>query len=259
MLALAFLAGYYLLSQELRRKNLPPETASTITAISIFLGIAGSKLFHILENLPEFFQHPVEMIVSSGGLTFYGGLLLAVLGNIVYLRSQKVPLLIFFDAATPSLILAYGIGRIGCLLAGDGCYGIPTHAPWAMSFPDGIISTRSALNPELARLFVTLFPGTPVPVDIKVHPTPLYETFYSLGIFALLWRLRLTARPAGWLFFLYLMLQAAGRFTVELIRLNPPVMFGLSEAQVLAVLFTVAGGIGILKVSRNLSDKPVPK
>lgn len=251
MLALAFLAGYYLLDKELRRKTLPSETGSTITAISIFLGIAGSKLFHILENLPAFFQNPVEMIVSSGGLTFYGGLLLAVLGNIVYLRSEKVPLLVFFDAAAPALILAYGIGRIGCLLAGDGCYGTPTHAPWAMSFPDGIISTRSALNPELAQLFATLFPGVPVPDDIKVHPTPLYETLYSLGIFALLWRFRLTARPAGWLFFLYLMLQAAGRFFVEFIRLNPPVIFGLSEAQVLAALFALAGGIGILKVSKK--------
>ncbi|NTW50228.1 MAG: prolipoprotein diacylglyceryl transferase, partial [Chlorobiales bacterium] len=236
MLALAFLAGHYFLSQELRRKKLPPETASTVTAISIFLGVAGSKLFHILENIDEFFYHPVEMILSSGGLTFYGGLLCAIVGNIIYLRTKKIPLLVFFDAAAPALILAYGIGRIGCLLAGDGCYGIPSDGPFAMSFPDGIISTRAAANPGLVHRFMEIFPGAPVPNDIKVHPTPLYEMLYSVGIFALLWQLRLTARPAGWLFFLYLTLQAAGRFFVEIIRLNPPVVFGLSEAQILAVL-----------------------
>jgi phosphatidylglycerol:prolipoprotein diacylglycerol transferase len=254
MLALAFLVANYLLSKEIERKKIYPDVSSTVTFLAIVLGIAGSKLFHLLENFDRFLRNPIGETFSAGGLTFYGGLILAIIGNLIYLRSQKIAPLRFFDAAAPSLMIGYGIGRIGCLLAGDGCYGQPCDLPWAMTFPNGYVSTLASENPELVMQFKQLFPNVPVPADIPVHPTPIYELLYSILFFALLWKWRTLPKPAGWLFFTYLILQAIGRFFVEFIRLNPPVLWGLSEAQVIAIAMILVGVFGLWRVSKEPND-----
>jgi len=258
MLALAFLVANYLLSKEIERKKIYPDVSSTVTFLAIVLGIAGSKLFHLLENFDRFLRDPIGETFSAGGLTFYGGLILAIIGNWIYLRFQKIAPLRFFDAAAPSLMMGYGIGRIGCLLAGDGCYGKPCDLPWAMTFPNGYVSTLASENPELVRQFKELFPNVPVPADIPVHPTPIYELLYSTLFFALLWKWRTLPKPAGWLFFVYLILQAVGRFSVEFIRLNPPMLFGLSEAQVIAIAMILVGALGLWRVSKEPIDQ-LPK
>lgn len=254
MLALAFLIANYLLSKEIERKKIYPDVSSTVTFLAIVLGIAGAKLFHLLENFERFLRNPIAEAFNAGGLTFYGGLIMATIGNLIYLRLQKIEPLRFLDAAAPSLMIGYGIGRIGCLLAGDGCYGEPCDLPWAMTFPNGYVSTLAAENPELAMQFRQLFPGVEIPKDIPVHPTPLYELFYSLIFFAVLWKLRVLPKQAGWLFFVYLILQAVGRFSVEFIRLNPSLLFGLSEAQVIAVVLILIGAVGLWRVSKEPID-----
>ncbi len=256
MLALAFLVANYLLTKEIERKKIYPDVSSTVTFLTIVLGIAGAKLFHLLENFDRFLRNPIGEAFNAGGLTFYGGMIVATLGNLIYLRSQKVHTLRFLDAVAPSLMIGYGIGRIGCLLAGDGCYGEPCDLPWAMTFPNGYVSTLASENPQLVMEFKQLFPGVPVPNDIPVHPTPLYELFYSAIFFTLLWKLRTLPKQAGWLFFVYFILQAAGRFSVEFIRLNPPLLFGLSEAQVIAVAMMLIGAIGLWRVSKQPIDTP---
>jgi phosphatidylglycerol:prolipoprotein diacylglycerol transferase len=256
MLALAFLTANYLLSKEIERKKIYPDVSSTVTMLTIMLGIAGSKLFHLLENLDRFLINPIGETFSAGGLTFYGGMIVATIGNLIYLRSQKIPPLQFLDAVAPSLMIGYGIGRIGCLLAGDGCYGQPCDLPWAMTFPNGYVPTLAAQNPELALQFKELFPNLDVPKDIPVHPTPIYETLYATIFFAILWKMRTAPRPSGWIFFTYLILQAFGRLTVEFIRLNPPILFGLSEAQVIAALMIASGVFGLVYVSKQPIDTP---
>jgi phosphatidylglycerol---prolipoprotein diacylglyceryl transferase len=259
MLGLGFLVANYLLSKEIARKKIVPDVASTVTLISISFGIFGSKLFHVLENFGAFLHDPFGVALNAGGLTFYGGLICAVAANIYYLRSENIPVLKFFDAAAPSIMIAYGIGRIGCLLAGDGCYGEPTKVAWAMTYPKGFISTLASQNPELAAQYRELFPGEVVPIDIPVHPTPIYEFLYALVIFAILWKLRLQPRAFGWLFFVYLALQSVGRFVVEFIRLNPPVLLGLSEAQLIAVvMFIVGAGMVVYLWNKPPPPEPAP-
>ncbi len=256
MLALAFLVANYLLSKEIERKKIYPDVSSTVTFLTIVLGIAGAKLFHLLENFDRFLRDPIGEAFNAGGLTFYGGMIVATIGNLIYLRSQKIAPLRFLDAIAPALMIGYGIGRIGCLLAGDGCYGEPCDLPWAMTFPNGYVSTLASENPELAMQFRQLFPGVKVPKDIPVHPTPLYELFYSLVFFALLWKWRTLPKQAGWIFFVYLILQSVGRFSVEFIRLNPPILFGLSEAQVIALAMILVGAFGLWRISKEPIEMP---
>jgi phosphatidylglycerol:prolipoprotein diacylglycerol transferase len=248
MLALAFLAANYLMAKEVARKKLPDVT-NTVLALSIILGLVGAKLFDVLEHLDDLARDPLGTLFSSGGLAYYGGLILALIGNYIYLKWRKVPILPFLDAAAPAIMLAYGIGRIGCLLAGDGCYGQPTDLPWAMTYPNGIVSTLADRNPRLVHEFKRLFPNQPVPADIAVHPTPIYESLYAFIFFVVLWRMRLQARPHGQLFFLFLALQAVSRFLVEFVRLNDMVAFGLTQAQLISIVLLIVALVGWQRVS----------
>lgn len=87
-------------------------------------------------------------------------------------------------------MIAYGIGRVGCQLAGDGDYGIPTDSAFAMTFPNGMVSTLASRNRELVEYYQIIFPGRPIPDDIPVHPAPVYETLIALVFFSILWSMR---------------------------------------------------------------------
>jgi phosphatidylglycerol---prolipoprotein diacylglyceryl transferase len=139
MLGLSFIVASYLLSKEFERKKLPPNLATEITLLAIVFGIMGGKLFHLIENWREFIQDPIGMAFNPGGLTFYGGLILAMIAIWLYLRVKKIPFLFIADGAAPSLAIAYGIGRIGCHLAGDGDYGLPTSLPWGTNYENGTV------------------------------------------------------------------------------------------------------------------------
>jgi phosphatidylglycerol:prolipoprotein diacylglycerol transferase len=248
MMAIAFLTANYLLTRELNRRwNNEEKSAafsSNITLIALLAGVSGSKLFHILENPELLLRNGISEIFSGSGLTFFGGLLAAIFCIFLYLRKKGVPFLFIADVAAPGLILAYGIGRVGCQLAGDGDYGIPSTLPWAMGYPNGTVPTLSALNPELASKWMEMNPGQPLPVDIMVHPTPVYETLACLLIFLFLFRMQRQApTPArGLVFGWYLVGAGLERFLVEFLRLNP-LYAGLSQAQWIALGLVVAGAV----------------
>ena len=126
------------------------------------------------------------------------------------------------DVASPAAALGYGVGRIGCLLSGDGDYGIPTSPPWGMSFPNGLVPTTE-----------------------RVHPTPIYEFLVALVIVYFLWRVGRRAIKAKWpvgrVFAWYLISTGIARFLVEFIRINPRSFFGLTNAQAASIVGMLAG------------------
>ena len=147
------------------------------------------------------------------------------------------------DLAAPAAALGYG-WRIGCLLAGDGDYGINTTLPWGVHMgADHIIGTGAA-NPPNA----------------LVQPTPIYELLFSLAVFWLLWKLGERAKPVGWLTGLYLLLSGIGRFLVEFVRINPKLYFDktLSNAQV-AALASALVGLAVLLAARKMDVPWVTK
>src|SRR5260221_6841366 len=146
------------------------------------------------------------------------------------------------DLSAPALAIANSIGRIGCLLSGDGVGGMPSTMPWAMSFPDAIVgwngSTVLKLD-EHNRLVSGFFSG------VRVHPAPIYETILYLGVFMILWSMRKTSGTPGRLLYWYFVLAGAARFVVEFIRVNPRVLYNLSEAQVIAIVMMAGGGFAL--------------
>lgn len=259
MLGIAFITASWLLTKEVERKKLNPNIATEMTILSIIFGIAGAKAFHLFENFSEFLEDPFGMAFSPGGLTFYGGLIVALIAVYIYARKKKIPFLYLADAAAPLLALAYGIGRIGCHLAGDGDYGLPTDLPWGTNYENGTVPPSVMFRgSEIAQQY----PDGIIPNNTPLHPTPIYEFLACFIIFLILWKLRKKDQPGsgeGWvpgrLFMLYLIFISIERFSVEFIRLNPRLLFGLSEAQLISVGLFLIGVIGTIYFSTNKNLK----
>ena len=230
MMALAFLSVTWLLRNELRRSALPGDWAYSLVTAAIIGGVVGARIYFILEYPADFLRDPVGLLFSRSGLTWYGGLIGGLLAILWTARRLPVSTWRLLDLIAPLLLLGYGIGRIGCLLAGDGDYGPPTTLPWGMSFPNGLVPTYE-----------------------KVHPTPIYETLISLTFFAILWRLRRKRLPAGMLTAGAFVLYGVERFVAEFWRLTPRVLWGwVSTAQLLSALLVGLGvGIGWWAVRRG--------
>jgi phosphatidylglycerol:prolipoprotein diacylglycerol transferase len=248
MLGIAFITASWLLTKEIERKKLDPNIATEITILAIVFGIIGAKVLHLIENFDAFLEDPVGMAFSPGGLTFFGGLILAVFSIWIYARRKKIPFLVFADATAPALALAYGIGRIGCHLAGDGDYGIPTALPWGTNYENGTVPPSVMFQgSEIAKSY----PGGIVPDNTPLHPTPIYEFLICAIIFLVLWKLRKKEWIDGKLFMVYLVLISIERFSIEFIRLNPRLLFGLSEAQLISVGLFFVGIIGLIYFIKN--------
>jgi phosphatidylglycerol:prolipoprotein diacylglycerol transferase len=255
MLATAFLVASYLLTEDFKRRKLNPDIAGTITFLALVLGIVGSKALHLLENFGAFMSDPIRMAFSPGGLTFHGGLVLAIVGIYIYTRRKGIPFLVVADATSPGLLLAYGIGRIGCHLAGDGDYGFPTTLPWGTDYSNGTYPPSIAFRdfPEIT----SQYPGGIVPDNVLCHPTPVYEFILCAIGFWILWRLRTKLQPPGKLFMLYLIFAGIERFAVEFLRINPRLWLDLSQAQWISLGLVAAGAIGWYWLDRAKTN-PTP-
>jgi phosphatidylglycerol---prolipoprotein diacylglyceryl transferase len=236
MVACGLVVAAYILQADFVRRGMKADAFSMITLAGL-AGIAGAKLYHLLESPAEFFANPFALLFTRYGFAWFGGFL-GGFGAMVYLgRRAHLPFWQFLDACTPAACFGYAIGRIGCFLSGDGDYGKPTNLPWGLSFPNGVVPTTE-----------------------RVHPAPLYEFLIWCVIGALLWLLGSTwkrnPKSNGQLFALYLILTGIARFLVEIIRINPRSFFGMSNAQTASALSVLAGVVFFLKL-RSRSRLPV--
>jgi len=273
MMALAFLTANYFASVEARRRGWNQKHISRITFIALVGGIVGSKLFSILEDFGDFLRDPVGQLFSPSGLTFYGGFILATAIIYWYLKKQKLSFKAFADAIAPVVFLAYGIGRIGCHLAGDGDYGIPTKSVLGMHYSDGTAKPTHVFEPYFDRhpdkraewkydslsaikvrqddmgLIVTQFDEV-----ATAHPTPLYEFAAALLAFLWLWSKRAKWQlQEGKLFAATVILMGIERLLVEFLRINP-LYLGLSQAQWISIGLTIIGSAMFMRYKSRIAS-----
>ena len=214
IVALAILVIVLWMLREVRRgANLSYDTIFTAALVGIPSGIVISRLLHVVDKWGYYTQNP-RQIVGASGLTIYGAVLGAALAIWIYSRFSKFQFGYFADTAAPAIILAQAIGRVGCTINGC-CYGIPTSLLW------GIVYTH---------------PESYGPLGVAVHPTQVYEIIYNLLIFAALLKLRGRFKPDGSLFLIYLSLYSLWRIGIGFLREGTPFLFGLHQAQVIAII-----------------------
>jgi len=218
MLALALVSSGVLVGWRLKELGLPFEWVYEIMFFAGAGGIAGAKAWYVVE------KGDVGSLFSGTGLVFYGGALGGALAVMAYARYRGFLDYRLFDMGAPALAIGYAVGRLGCQLAGDGDYGIPSDLPWAMAYPKGT-----------------------VPTTVEVHPTPIYEFLVMGAVTIWLWRRRDRVRPGeliGW----WALLAGIERFLIEFIRRNDDIVGPFSLAQIVSVVSIVAGAWWLLRV-----------
>lgn len=198
-----------------------------IIGIAGISGLVGARLYHVFESPRELMADP-SLLISRFGFAWFGGFLGGFVALLFLARHYRIPVLEFMDLCSPAACVGYAIGRIGCLLSGDGDYGVPTKLPWGMSFPNGVVPTTE-----------------------RVHPTPIYEFLIWMLIAAILWQMgkkALSGEAPGRVFCGYLILTGIARFLIEFIRINPRSFFGMSNAQTASLVSILLGIILATKV-----------
>lgn len=233
--ALAALLAAYLLGRSFERNGLKKDDAHSFVMWATIWGFVGAKIYHILENLDDLSWHHF----GGTGFTWYGGLIGGVICAVVIIRRRNLPLLLTADLAAIPLSLAYGVGRVGCWLSGDGTYGKPTDLPWGMPVPEGVM-----------------------PTEVAVHPTPLYESIAAVIIAGVLWAWSRRSPERGSIFAGYLILSGIARFAVEFLRLNEPSWFGLTQPQLWSIVSIVVGVAALAYLYRQpprVGDQETPE
>jgi phosphatidylglycerol---prolipoprotein diacylglyceryl transferase len=239
----------------------PHDRVGDIIIFGAIFGFIGAKIFDNLENWDRFIKDPIGNLLSPSGLTFYGGLICAALAIWWYARKHKIGFWQLNDAAAPSLMLAYSVGRIGCQVAGDGDWGITNFKPkpfswlpdwiWAYQYPHNV-NKEGILMPNCNWGEYCFMLRDPV------YPTPLYEIMICFVLFLLIWMVRKKFKVAGTLFGFYLLLNGLERFFIEKIRVNTKyesLPFQPTQAEIISFLLILTGITLMIYLPRTARKK----
>ncbi len=272
--------------KEITETVYPHDRIGDITIVAAITGIIGARLFSILEEPSIFFNDPLGTLLSGSGLTVYGGFICGYFGVVWYLKKLKIPFWHFADAVAPALIISYGVGRIGCQLAGDGDWGIVAAAMpewwflpdwmWAYEFPMNVNNAGQLIAACDADCWSQISGNAGMTKEMmckeccgvnychelnpKVYPTPFYETIFSFMIGGFLWAIRKRVTIPGMIFFIYLILNGIERFWIEKIRVNVTYdILGseITQAEIISAILFLIGVFGAIILWRRAKKEVV--
>lgn len=222
MMAVAFLLASALARKEARRQFIDPETIFNLAFIAFISGIAGARLLFVIRRMDYYIRLPGQIIMlQNGGLSWFGGLLLAIICAMLYLKRKRLPIYKILDLIVPFVALGQAIGRIGCLLNGC-CYGKISGA------------------------------GIYFPVHQAVLiPTQLYSSLIMMLIFIVLRFLQYRPHREGQIFFTYLLFDSGARFFIEFWRVEEIAFWGLTSFQVISAVIFCFALIKIIAIHRR--------
>jgi len=224
MIGLAVLVIVLWVIREVRKgANLSYDTVFTAALVGIPAGVIFSRLLHVIDRW-DLYKDSLGQIIGGGGLTIYGAILGAALAVWIYSRFSNFQFGYAADLVAPGILLGQAIGRIGCTINGC-CYGTPTSLPWGIGYENEASYGYKASQALLE--------------GMGLHPTQVYEIMFLLIVFGVLLKLRGRFKPDGSLFLVYLSLYSLWRLGSDFLRYGTPFLFGLHQAQVIAIIVLV--------------------
>ena len=230
----------------------PYEVTDRLLLWCAVIGFMGAILLPKLEQMGKLFNAPLQFFSSLNGMAFYGGLIFGAAIFFYKTKKMGIPLLVAADIGSPGMMLAYTTGRMGCHLSGDGDWGKVNMAPkpgwlswapdwvWSFNFPHNVIHQGKYIEGCTESYCSVL--------TQPVYPTSFYESVICLSLFIILWLNRNNIKRTGQMFFIFLLLNGTERFFMEFIKINTRYFWGhlgLSQAQIIAVVFCIAGAAGL--------------
>src|SRR5881409_2868651 len=241
LLAAAYLLGLKLAMVRAKSRGLDEARVLDLGIYIIISALIGAKLLLLVTDFQTFKNDPRELLTlaRSGGV-FYGGLILAVVVALWYIRRKGLPLWTTCDVFAPGIALGHVVGRFGCLFAGC-CFGKPTTKPWGITFTDPFAAANV---------------GTPL--GVPLHPTQIYEAGAEFLILVLLLTTERRGRPfAGRTFWLYMLLYAMSRFVIEFYRGDERGTVGMfSTSQFISLLLAPLAIFMLVYLSRSVTPEP---
>jgi phosphatidylglycerol---prolipoprotein diacylglyceryl transferase len=216
MMATAFLVGSWITARRMREVGLDPDLATSILVYVMLGGILGSKLYFAVDVSIREGRPFTDLLFARDGITWYGGLILGTVIGSIGARIHGVSVVQMMNCVAPAIAVGQAIGRVGCFLVGDD-YGKPSDLPWAVAFPLG---------------------APPTDPGVRVHPTQIYEILWLLPVALVLWNRR---DRSPFLFGEYLIANGLGRLVIESLRVNPKVLAGLTEPQIVGIALILGG------------------
>ena len=215
MIAIGLYVGIQVALRDSARRGISGEQLMNVALLAAVLGIAGGRLYYVVQNDPSFFlHHPAQIIaVWQGGMAFFGAMFGGAIAVAISSWRWKIPFWSLLDVGALGMTIGQTIGRIGNIINGD-IVGYKTNG-WGFEYTN---------------------PQTFGPLNVPVQPASLYELLISLGLFLLLWNLRKRIHPEGMLAMLYIVLYSVSQFFIFFVRDNVVVLGGLKQAQVTSLV-----------------------
>ena len=241
----------------------PHDRVGDIVLQAALWGFLGAKIFHNLENLEELMLDPWGSLISFSGLTFYGGLILATIAIIVFIRKYNMRVIHFADAMAPTMLFAYAAGRIGCHISGDGDWGIPNLNPkpftwlpdwfWSYQYPHNVVNAGVPIPGCVGNYCNQLPEG--------VYPTTFYEVIIMFLLFLIVWMVRKKITQPGIITGIYFIFAGGERFFIEKIRVNNKytfLPFQPTQAELISLILIILGIVFLVK-SKSWFPKNIQK
>ena len=241
----------------------PHDRVGDIVLQAALWGFLGAKIFHNLENLEELMLDPWGSLISFSGLTFYGGLILATIAIIIFIRKYNMRVIHFADAMAPTMLFAYAAGRIGCHISGDGDWGIVNSAPnpfawlpdwmWSYQYPHNVVNAGVSIPGCVGNYCNQLPEG--------VYPTTFYEVIIMFILFLIVWMFRKRITQPGIITGIYFIFAGGERFFIEKIRVNNKytfLPFQPTQAELISVILIILGIVFLVK-SKSWFPKNIQK
>lgn len=247
LVAIGYLTGIFVAQKAARRLGMNPDQIFNLAIYLAIGAIVGAKLFLVMQDWRFYLHYPRDLIsvdfLESGGI-FYGGLIVALLVLIWYVRRHRLNWLAVGDAVVPGLALGHAIGRVGCYSAGC-CWGKRSSIPWF-----SITFTKPYSHATVG-----------VPLHVPLYPTELLGVAAGTVIFAILWRMVGRRRYVGELTAFYLFVYGVWRYSIDFLRYYSPqalLFHGLMTDAQLTSLFMIGIAIGIWVRQRAKAGQAAP-
>lgn len=228
MIAIGVCLAVVVASYRAKKQDLDENVIFDLLFCAVIGGFLGTRILYYLTVIPEIVVNPSILWNFSEGYVVYGGVIGGILVSFLYCKWKKLPFLKYFDLVMPEVVMAQGIGRIGCFFAGC-CYGRET------TLPIGITYTHSDFAPN----------------NVSLLPTQLISCVGDLCIFAILLWYSKRKKADGCVGAMYLIVYSIGRFCIEFLRNDERGTVGvLSTSQFISV-GTLLLGIVLYLVMRK--------
>ncbi len=241
----------------------PHDRVGDVVLQAALWGFLGAKIFHNLENIDELVHDPWGSLISFSGLTFYGGLILATIAIIIFIRKHNMRVIHFADAMAPTMLFAYAAGRIGCHISGDGDWGIANMNPkpftwlpdwiWAYHYPHNVVNAGVPI-PGCVGNYCNQLPEA-------VYPTTFYEIIIMFILFLIVWVIRKKISQPGIITGIYFIFAGGERFFIEKIRVNnkyTSLPFQPTQAELISTILIILGIVFLIK-SKSWFPKNIQK